>query len=80
MEDQNVTITLPADLLKAIRRMALDRGVSLFRFITLLLEEKVEQRRCYTAAKERQLALLSEGLPLGTHGSIGWNRAELHER
>lgn len=80
MEQQNVTVSLPADLLKEVRHLAVDRGVSLSRFIALLLREEVEKRRRYAAAKDRQLALLSAGLPLGTHGEISWTRSELHER
>jgi metal-responsive CopG/Arc/MetJ family transcriptional regulator len=79
-EQQNVTVTLPAQLLRQVRHLAVDRGVSLSRFIALLLESEVEDYRRYEAARERQLALMEEGLPLGTHGKIGWDRAELHER
>jgi hypothetical protein len=79
-EQQNVTVSLPADLLREVRHMAVDRGVSLSRLIAMLLEEEVEQRQRYRFARDRQLSLLGKGLPLGTHGAIGWNRAELHER
>jgi hypothetical protein len=80
MAQQNVTVSLPADLLREVRHLAVDRGVSLSRFIALLLEQEVEGRRRYQAAKDRQLALLQVGLPLGTQGRIAWERAELHER
>jgi hypothetical protein len=80
MEQQNVTVTLPVDLLREVRHLAVDRGVSLSRFIALLLEEEVEGQHRYKVAKDRQLALLRAGLPLGTHGKITWRRTELHER
>jgi hypothetical protein len=79
-EQQNVTVSLPAGLLREARHLAVDRGVSLSRYIALLLEEDVEGRRRYQAAKERQAAVLEAGLPLGTHGAIGWGRSDLHER
>lgn len=79
-ELQNVTVTLPSDLLREVRHMAVDRDVSLSRFIALLLQEQVESRRHYREARERQLALLKTGLPLGTQGRITWERSELHER
>lgn len=60
--------------------MAVDRGVSLSRYIALLLEEEVEERRRYDAARHRQKALLERGFPLGTQGRITWERSELHER
>lgn len=80
MDQQNVTVSLPAELLREVRHMAVDRGVSLSRFIALLLEEEVEERQRYRSAGERQVRLLREGLPLGTGGRITWNRADLHER
>ena len=80
MEQQNVTVSLPADLLREARHLAVDQGVSLSRFIALLLEQEVEGRRRYQAAKDRQVSLMRAGLPLGTQGRITWKRSELHER
>lgn len=80
MSQQNVTVSLPSDLLKEVRHLAVDRGVSLSRFVALLLEQEVEERRRYQAARDRQVSLLREGLPLGTQGCITWERAEIHER
>lgn len=79
-EHQNVTVTLPSELLREVRHMAVDRGVSLSRFIALLLAQEVEARRKYASARDRQLALMQKGLPLGTQGEISWSRSELHER
>ncbi|MGI8550975.1 MAG: ribbon-helix-helix domain-containing protein [Dehalococcoidia bacterium] len=80
MEQRNVTVSLPAELLREVRHMAVDRGVSLSRFIALLLEQQVEERQQYEAAKDRQVSLLRIGLPLGTQGRVGWSRGDLHER
>ena len=77
---RNVTVTLPVDLLKEVRHMAVDRGVSLSRFIALLLEQEVEERRRYREAKERQANLLHTGFQLGTRGEVTWERDGLHER
>ncbi|MGH2442588.1 MAG: CopG family transcriptional regulator [Chloroflexota bacterium] len=60
--------------------MAVDRGVSLSRFIALLLEQEVEDRQRHDVARDRQISLLRSGLPLGTHGRVTWSREELHER
>ncbi|MGI8827365.1 MAG: hypothetical protein ACR2JC_17330 [Chloroflexota bacterium] len=54
--------------------------MSLSRFISMLVAERVQRVRLYSAARERQLRMLDAGLPLGTHGSIPWTREELHER
>lgn len=79
-EHQNVTVMLPTDLLREVRHLAVDEGISLSRFIAQLLEQKVEERRAYGAARERQLALMQTGLPLGTRAVTTWDRSELHER
>lgn len=80
MAQQNVTVSLPADLVREARHLAVDRGVSLSRYLALLLEAQVDSHRRYREARERQLALLDQGLPLGTQGYIRWSRDTLHER
>ena len=80
MEHQNVTLALPANLLREARHLAVDRGVSLSRFVALLLEERVTASRRYGRARDRQRSLLRVGMPLGTNGTIDWERDELHER
>lgn len=80
MERSNVTISLPADLLREARHLAVDQGVSLSRFLAQLLEERVEAARRWREARNRQRRLLEKGLPLGTGGQIGWSREALHER
>lgn len=79
-EHQNVTVRLSSDLLREVRHLAVDRGVSLSRFVALILEREVEERQRYGVARERQLTLLGEGLPLETRGRAAWERSELHER
>lgn len=80
MELQNVTISLPAEILQEARRMAVDQGVSLSRFVAMILEERVEGRRRYHTAMQRQYELMQKGLDLGTNGQISWRREDLHER
>jgi len=77
---QNVTLALPADLLREARHLAVDQGVSLSKFVSLILAARVETLRRYGQAREQQQLLLATGLPLGTHGQIAWKRDELHER
>jgi hypothetical protein len=80
VEVQNVTVTLPAELLRQARHLAVDEGVSLSRFVTMLLEERVAAASAYAAARDRHRQLLQEGFPLGTDGEAIWDRAELHDR
>ena len=76
----NVTVSLPEDLLRQARRLAVDEGVSLSRFVALSLEQRVEAVRGFRAARERQLALLRAGFDLGTGGIAPSSREALHER
>lgn len=80
MEFRNVTISLPADLLREVRHLAVDEGVSLSRFLALLLEQHVAQSQRYREARDRELQRLKSGVDLGTKGAIDWSRDELHER
>ena len=77
---RNVTVSLPDDVLRDARHLAVDRGVSLSKFLAMLLEEQVQVARQYREARDRQLKLLEQGFDLGTHGNITWSRDELHER
>lgn len=80
MARANVTISIPEEFLREVRHMAVDKGMSLSRFIALLLEEQVRSVKRGRLARERQLALLERGLELGTLGRAEWIREELHER
>jgi len=80
MDRSNVTVSLPEDILREARHLAVDRGVSLSRLLAQLLEEQIETVRGRRQARDRQLQLLEKGLPLGTNGGIEWKRESLHER
>ena len=80
MERKNVTVSLPSSLLRLARHLAVDKGLSLSGFLTLLLQEQIGEAGRYRAACRRQLDLLQEGLQLGTRGHAPWRREDLHER
>lgn len=80
MEYQNVTISLPERLIREAKHLAVDRGVSLSKFVATLVEERVDAVKRYQQARERQRRLLEHGLPLGTRGRIDWRREDVHER
>jgi Arc/MetJ-type ribon-helix-helix transcriptional regulator len=80
MEKQNVTLSLPKELLKKAKMMAASRHKSLSEFLRESLEERIRESSGYRTAKSRQLRLLKEGFDLGTKGRIGFTRDELHER
>jgi hypothetical protein len=75
----NVTVSLPDELVRAARHEAVDRGVSLSRYLAMLLEQHLESQRRYRRAWDEHRRLLAQG-PLFSIGEITWTRDELHER
>lgn len=80
MERQNITLSLPKDLLKKAKTLAVMKERSLSRLLQETIEEKVNEETGYQRAKERQTALMKKGLDLGTKGKISVAREDLHER
>ncbi|QGP92347.1 hypothetical protein MGLY_17220 [Neomoorella glycerini] len=79
MENQNVTISLPKNLLRQAKHLAIEQGISLSGLLVQLLEEATRKDDEYKKARERHLALL-DTLDLGSMGKAQWSRSELHER
>jgi hypothetical protein len=74
----NITLKLDADLLKAVKVLAAQRGTSISALLTSKLEEEVKQNDEYEKAMKRSIAIMREGW------NLGWkkpkSRDELHER
>lgn len=79
-ETQNITLNLPRDLLKRIKRIAVDRDTSVSSLMAEALTRLANENRRYTAARSRSLAALRSAKSLGTEGRRAWSRDELHER
>jgi hypothetical protein len=80
METQNITLSLPKDILLKVKLLAVRRQTSVSGLLASELEKLVRQEEAYESAKARNLLLLKEGLELGTYGAIHIKRDELHER
>ena len=80
MERQNVTLSLPKELLKRAKAMAASKEKSLSELLRESLEEKIKEATGYKKAKNRQMGLLNQGIDLGTKGRITVTREELHAR
>ena len=80
MANQNITLSLPKELIYRARRVALERRTSVSGLLAHALEEIVDEEEGYLAARRRHLARLAQGADLGTGGTTGWRREELHER
>jgi hypothetical protein len=80
MEKQNVTLSLPKDVLRKAKILAIEQETSLSALLTRVLTEIVAQHEAYDVARSAQVKLLKEGLDLGTQGAATWDRESLHER
>ncbi len=80
METQNITLSLPKEILRKVKLLAVEKGVSVSGLLVQTLEELVRQDERYREARQRSLDLLEKGLDLGTNGKASWKRQELHER
>jgi len=79
-ENQNVTLSVPRDLLKRVKRLAADRDSSVSALMTEALSRLADEDRRYSAARKRALAAMKSARSLGTRGQRTWTRDELHER
>jgi predicted transcriptional regulator len=80
IEKQNVTLSLPRELLKRIKRLAADRDPSVSALMSEALARMADEERRYSAARRRSLGALRTARSLGTGGRHTWSRDELHER
>jgi hypothetical protein len=77
---QNITLSIPKDILRKAKILAIEKNTSLSNLLTQSLVDLVTNNEGYEQARRRNLALLQVGLNLGTQGNLTWKRAELHER
>jgi len=80
VEKQNITLSIPKDILREAKHLAVDRGISLSGFLVEALEGRVKRLSQMRRAAERQRTLMRRTLRLGTKGKIRWNREDLHAR
>ena len=80
MEKQNITLSLPKDILLKVKLIAVKRQTSVSGMLTETLERLVQEEDAYVQSRRRHLQLLEGGEDLGAGGEIGTSRDELHER
>ncbi|MDH7578524.1 MAG: DUF6364 family protein [Bacillota bacterium] len=79
MEYQNVTLSLPKEVLRRAKHIAIERGTSLSGLLTQLLVDLTRREDEYRRAKECHLAMLDE-FDLATKGNVTWTRSDLYDR
>jgi hypothetical protein len=79
-ENQNITLSVPRELLKRVKRVAADRDTSVSALMTEALGRVADENRRYSAARKRALAALRSRRSLGTGGRRTWSREDVHDR
>ena len=80
MLSQNVTLSLPKELLKQAKHLAVERGTSLSHLLAEYMERMVRQDERLGAASRRISHRMKKGYALGTAGRVTHSRESLHER
>lgn len=80
METQNITLSIPKDVLMKVKLIAVQRQTSVSSLLTSEIEKLVQQEDAYVHAQQRHMDWLEQGADLGTEGHLLTQRDELHER
>lgn len=80
MESQNVTVSLPRDVLLRVKVIAAQRRTSVSSLLADALERLVAREDAFARARRHHLAWLDAPADLGTNGTIATTRDELHAR
>jgi len=80
MDKQNITLSLPKDLLQKAKIVAVKNNMSLSGLLSAYLAKITNDEEAYRIAQERHYRLLKKGFDFGLKGEISWKREELHER
>ena len=79
-DTRNITLALPRELLRQVKRLAADRDTSVSALLADALTQLADEDRRYAVARRRGLAALGDARSLGTVGRRTWTRDELHGR
>ena len=80
MDTQNVTLSIPKEILRKAKMIAIQRRTSLSGLLRRALEDMVSREDDYQKASAHHRAILQKGFDLGTQGMATWSREDLHER
>lgn len=79
MTTKNITLSMPAELVRRAKVLAAQRDMSVSSLVARLLEQLVGEVRDYDEVWELERQRMNAGL--GRHvGPITWSRNEVHER
>jgi len=79
MTTRNITLSMPAELVRRAKILAAQRDTSVSGLVARLLEQLVGDVRDYDDVAAQERRLMHEGIGLRV-GEITWSRDEVHER
>jgi hypothetical protein len=79
MENQNITLSVPKEVLRKITILAEQRKTSVSQLLVEALERLIQDETGYAEARQRQLEWLEHGFNLGWGNNKPSSRDELHE-
>jgi hypothetical protein len=80
MERQNITLSIPKDLLQKVKIIAVKNNMSLSGLLSDYLAKITNEEDAYQIAQAKHRRLLKKGFDFGLEGEIPWKREDLHER
>jgi len=80
MEKQNLTLSLPKEIIKRAKIQAAKEDKSLTHFAQEALEEKLRATSGYRSARSKHLQILATPGDLGSKGKLKIAREKVHER
>ncbi|UNC91314.1 CopG family transcriptional regulator [Candidatus Contubernalis alkaliaceticus] len=80
MNNQNITLSIPKNVLKKIKHIAVEKNTSVSKLLTEQLILIAAKEDDYQKAKAAQLHLLKEGFDMGIENKTDWKRDELYDR
>lgn len=79
MSNRNITLTLPAELIRQAKVVAALRDTSVSALVAELLRSVTEKDDDYTQQWHKEMQLMKKGLPMRV-GRVTWSRSDSHER
>lgn len=80
MDCQNITLSIPKEILRKIKHIAVEKNTSVSGLLARHLEDIVARDDAYKRAKTNQMEIMKKGFDLIGKGKALWTREDLHER
>ena len=74
MDYQNITLSVPKDILKKAKIIAVNNNISASKLLSNQLQEIVEKQEDYDKAHKRQSYLIESGLDMQVREKPSWRR------